>query len=228
MVNLLSKVSIQVNDKIYLKNPESSELGRKIVAGSIDSIYCLGFESFTFRKLAHEIDSTEASIYRYFENKHKLLLYLTSWYWGWMEYRLMFTVANITEPLERLERAIVLLTETVQEDSSFSHINEVKLNGIVISESPKAYLTKEVDEANRVGAYWGYKQLVARVSDIILEVNPDYKYPHMLVSTVIEGAHHQVYFAEHLPRLTDVIEGENSIIEFYKDMVNSTVNKTCT
>jgi hypothetical protein len=106
---------------------------------------------------------------------------------------------------------------------SITHINEEKLYRIVVAESPKAYLTKEVDQENKEGLFTGYKQLVDRVSEIILEINPVFKYPHMLISTVIEGAHHQRYFADHLPRLTDVVEGEDSITEFYKDMVFKTI-----
>lgn len=224
MIETLPNVSIQVNEKIYLKNPDSSELGRKIIAYSVDMIDEMGMENFTFRKLAKEINSTEASIYRYFESKHKLLLYLTSWYWGWMEYQLLFTLANVETPQERLKKAILLLTQEVKEDGKFSHINEVKLHHIVVSESSKAYLTKEVDQENKVGAFAGYKQLVGRISDIILEINPTYKYPHMLISTIIEGSHHQRFFAAHLPRLTDVVKGEDSITEFYNEMFFKAIN----
>ncbi|MFN1836165.1 TetR/AcrR family transcriptional regulator [Balneola sp. MJW-20] len=223
MESLLKQFTIQVNEGIYLKDPESSDLGKKIVSGSIDMIVDLGFENFTFRKLAEEIQSTEASVYRYFKSKHKLLLYLTSWYWGWMEYRLVFTTTNIESPQERLKRALHVLTGPVQDDRTFEHISEVKLHEIVIAESSKAYLNKKVDEENSQGVFKGYKRLVGRVSDIILEINPEYKYPHMLVSTVIEGAHHQRYFAEHLPRLTDVLEGEDSITSFCKDVVFRTI-----
>ena len=219
MDSIISKVSIQVHKSVFLKNPESSDLGRRIITGSIALIDEIGFEGFTFRKLGKKISSTEASIYRYFESKHKLLLYLTCWYWGWTEYRLVFGLANIPSPTERLERAITLLTAQIEEDSSFSHVNEVKLNKIVISESSKAYLTKEVDQDNQEGIFSVFKQIVERVSSIILEINPAYKYPHMLVSTVVEGAHHQRYFAAHLPRLTDVVEGEDSVTSFYKDLV---------
>jgi len=132
---------------------------------------------------------------------------------------LVFGLANISSPLDRLKKALLLLTEQVKKDGSFLHINENKLNNIVISESSKAYLNKDVDEENKEGVFVGYKQLVARVSNIILEVNPTYKYPHMLISTVIEGAHFQRYFAAHLPRLTDVVLNEDSITEFYKEMV---------
>lgn len=219
MRELISNISIQINEQTFLKDPGTSKLGTKIVAGGIDLIDAMGFEAFTFRKLGEKINSPEASIYRYFESKHKLLLYLTCWYWGWMEYRLVFSLANVISPKQRLERVISLLTEQVSKDGNFSHINEVKLNRLVIAESSKSYLTKEVDEENKHGVFTSYKNLVARVSDIILEINPQYEYPHMLVSTVIEGVHYQRFFAEHLPKLTDKIKGKDSIAAFYKEMV---------
>ena len=151
MQKFLSNISIQVNHNIYIKNPESSELGKKIIRGSIKMIDEKGFEAFTFQKLAGAIASTEASIYRYFKNKHHLLLYLTCWYWGWMEYRLVFSLANVECPKDRLKRAITLLVEDVKEDNNFTHINEIKLNHIVITDSSKAYLTKAVDEENKKG-----------------------------------------------------------------------------
>lgn len=207
-------IEIRVNDRIYLKDPESSDLGRKMVESGIDLIDEIGFEAFTFKKLAIKIGSTEASIYRYFESKHRFLIYLTCWYWRWLDYRLVLATTNIDSAEERLKRAIKVLVDVVEEDSEFSHINEVKLNRIIISESSKAYLNKLVDKENKEGFFLAFKGLVERVSDIILEINPKYKYPHMLVSTIIEGAHHQRFFAEHLPRLTDVVEGEDSTTQF--------------
>lgn len=225
MKNLLSQVTIQVNENIYLKDPESSSLGKKILSGSINLIDQIGFEDFTFRKLAKEIGSTEASVYRYFESKHKLLLYLFVWYWGWMEYRMVFAIANIPSAKKRLDKAIKLLTSPVEEDLTFAHINEVKLNRIIISESSKTYLNKDVDEVNKQGVFLGYKQLVSLVSDIVLEINPEYKYSHMLISSLIEGAHQQRFFARHLPSLTDSISGEDSVSNFYRDMVFKTIEK---
>ncbi|MBD3639301.1 MAG: TetR/AcrR family transcriptional regulator [Crocinitomicaceae bacterium] len=216
MEPLLSNVQIKVLAQVYLKDPESSELGKRIVSGGIELIDELGFERFTFKKLAQKIGSTEASIYRYFLDKHHLLVYFTLWYWGWMEYRLVFGLTNIESPTDRLKKAIKILTEKIEQDSDFSHINEVKLNRIVIAESSKIYFNKNVDQDNSEGYFVAYKNLVQRVSDIILEINEEFKYPHMLVSTIIEGAHHQRYFAEHLPRLTDVIQGEDAVITFYQ------------
>lgn len=196
----------------------SSDLGLKIISGSIDLIFEQGFEQFTFKKLAVNIESTEASVYRYFENKHKLLLYLTNWYWSWMELNITLNTANLPVE-EQFKQAIELLTKEVQTDSNYNFINENKLNKIVINESSKAFLTQEVDADNKLGAYKAYKELVALISDMILRINPNFKYPQMLVSTVVEGAHTQRFFAEHLPGLTNTFEGEDAIVDFYKNMV---------
>ncbi len=227
MLELLNKVNIQVKGEVCLKDPASSELGAKIFNEGVQMIDKMGMESFTFKKLGEAIGSTEGSIYRYFENKHKFLLYLTSWYWCWTEYRLVFRTANIDSAEERLERALALLTSPAENDIVFGEVDQEALHRIVISESAKSFMTKEVDEDNRIGAYLAYKQLVSRVSNLILEINPNYKYPHMLVSTVLEGAHHQRYFAEHLPRLTNVVKGEDAVGEFYKTMVFNTIQVKC-
>ena len=76
-----------------------------------------------------------------------------------------------------------------------------------------------MDDENEKGFYKTYKQVVQRVSDFILDFNSKYEFPHMIVSTIIEGAHHQRYFAEHLPALTDVEEGQNNIVRFYTNLV---------
>ncbi|WP_027420448.1 TetR/AcrR family transcriptional regulator [Crocinitomix catalasitica] len=218
MDNLLSNIKIKVNDKVFIKDPESSELGKRIVQGTIGLIDEIGFEQFTFKKLAKEIKTSEASIYRYFDSKHHLLVYITLWYWGWMEYRIVFKLMNIESAEERLTIAVKTLTEVIEEDKDFNHINKVKLHRIVIRESSKIYLNKSVDNENSEGFFLAYKRLVERVVKIILEINPTYKYPHMLVSTIIEGAHHQRYFAKHLPRLTDIVNGEDAVTTFYQKM----------
>ena len=79
-------IQIKIDEKVFSKDPLSSELGKNIIFHSIGLIDELGFEAFTFKKLAEKIQCTEASIYRYFENKHKLLTYHLTWYWLWLEY----------------------------------------------------------------------------------------------------------------------------------------------
>lgn len=221
MQELLGQLSIRINDKLYLKDPDSSDLGRRIIQHSIELIDEIGFEKFTFKKLGARIHSPESTVYRYFENKHKLLIYLTSWYWGWMEYKLVFSTVNIEDPVEQLKKAIQIVTEPVVEDSSFSHINEVRLYRIVISESTKAIFTKNVDEENKEGYFSGYKRLVNRISNMVQAVDPNFPFSHTLVSTLIEGTHQQKFFSEHMPSLTDIRQDDADIHRFFMGLTFS-------
>ena len=94
------------------------------------------------------------------------------------------------------------------------------LHSIVINESPKAYLTKEVDEDNKEGAFLSYKRFCRQIASIIKEINPDYPYPTSLISTAVEAAHHQNFFSEHLPSLTEVDNGNKEEINaFLKGLI---------
>ncbi|HEU4496083.1 MAG TPA: TetR/AcrR family transcriptional regulator, partial [Flavobacterium sp.] len=141
MKTIISNIKISVNRKLYVKDPETSDLGKKIVQQSIILIDQIGFDNFTFRKLGDLIGSNESSIYRYFENKHKLLVYLSSWYWSWIEYKLVFSTNNIEDPFEKLAKAITVATEAVEDDLNTEHINELILNRIIISEFTKTFQT---------------------------------------------------------------------------------------
>ena len=218
-----SKLANKNKKLLFSKDPESSDLGRDIISKSIEMINLLGFESFTFKKLGAAIGSNESSVYRYFSNKHMLLVYLVNWYWSWMDYKIVLETSKLNKAEDKIKMSIELLVADIKQDSNFSFINEVLLNKIIITESSKAYHTKDVDNENEKGFYKTYKQVVQRVSDFIIEYNPKYEFPHMLVSTIIEGAHQQRYFAEHLPALTDVEKGQNNIIRFYTNLIISTL-----
>lgn len=224
MIELYNKIAININPNIYKKDPMSSKLGEQIVKEGVELIFESGFDDFTFKKLALRIESTEASVYRYFENKHNLLVYLTMWYWGWQEYKLVMSTINIEDPKIRLQNAIRTLTQKVEKDIDFNAIDEVKLYAVVIGESSKAYQSKLVDKDNTEGFFLTFKEVVQRVADIILEINPSYAYPHMLVSSMIVSSQHQRYFADHLPRLTDCIEGEDSVVRFFTQLIFNELN----
>jgi AcrR family transcriptional regulator len=212
-------IQIEINPELYLKDPNSSELGKKIISNSIEMINAMGFEAFNFKKLGVAIGSNESSIYRYFDSKHSLLIYLTSWYWNWTECRIVFATTNVDSAEARLQKTLNILTKPVLVDNSISHVNEVLLSQIIFAESLKTYHTKKVDEENKKGCFKAYKSVVQRVSVILLEIAPDFQYPHMLTSTVIEGVHQQKYFAEHLPALTDTSNEEDTISKFYSELV---------
>ncbi|WP_138434850.1 TetR/AcrR family transcriptional regulator [Winogradskyella algicola] len=203
MINLLSNIKIAVPDKIFIKDPESSDLGKRIIEHGILLIDEIGFDNFTFKKLGNKIGSNESSIYRYFESKHKLLLYLTSWYWAWIEYQMVFATHNVPDHNDQLSKAIEVVTREIKEDVTYTHINEIVLNRIIINEYSKSYLTKEVDSENKEGYFVAYKRVVTRLSEIISNVNSDYEFPSSLASTVVEGALHQHFLKEHFRSITD-------------------------
>lgn len=222
MKNLIANIKIAVNNKLYVKDPETSELGKKIIQNSILLIDEIGFELFTFKKLGERIQSNESSIYRYFENKHKLLVYLSSWYWTWIDYNLVFSTANISNAEEKLEKAIRIVTQNITDDLNTPHINEAVLNRIIISEFTKTFLTKEVDEENKEGFFLIYKCVVNRIIEIINEVNPNYNYSRSLASTIVEGALHQQFLKQHFKTITNFKETDD-ISAFYIDLAKKAV-----
>lgn len=196
-------LQMKINPKLFLRDPQQTELGRNIISHSICLIDKLGFEEFTFKKLAVEMKSTEASIYRYFENKHNLLVYLVSWYWGWIEYQIEINTINISSAKERLRISLHIIAESTKNDP-LTDLDEGLLHDIVVAESTKVYLTKSVDVENREGYFMNYKSVCKKLSEIIREVKPAYVYPQSLASTLVETAHKQVFFAKHLPSLTEL------------------------
>jgi AcrR family transcriptional regulator len=184
-----------------------------------------GFESFTFKKLAEAIGTTEAGVYRYFENKHKLLVYIISWYWGWLEFQIVYQTKNVQDPIVKLKQVISLLANNVVDDLMTSHVDESLLHQILIAEGSKSYLTKHVGEDNKQQYFKPYKDLCNSVGEIIMECNANYKYPHSLASTIIEMAHLQNFFMHNLPALTDFdkTKKEDQIIDFLNHLVFSSI-----
>lgn len=222
------QLHIKMNEKLFLKNPEHTELGKKIILHSIQLIYDNGFEAFTFKKLADVIGTTEAGIYRYFENKHRLLIYIVAWYWSWLEYRVAIHTRNIDDPVIKLKKVIQLLATTVEDDIKTNYVDESILYQIIITEGSKTYLTKKVSEDNKDQLFKPYKDLCAVIGALILECSPSYKYPKSLASTIIEMAHFQTFFMKNLPSLTDFGANQNEadIILFLEDLVFSSIKKS--
>jgi len=217
-------IKILLNEGLYIKDPQDSDLGKKIIKNSIILLNKLGFEAFTFKKLAVEISSTESSIYRYFENKHLLLTYLVSWYWEWIGYLIDTNSKNIVNPKEKLSIIIKSFVIASMENPSVNYVNESILHEIVIAEGSKVYHTKEVDNENSKGFFKNYKDLIEQISQVILQINPNFKYPHALATNLFEMSNNHIYFAKHLPRLTDIDKKENTLEEV-EAMLNYFANK---
>jgi AcrR family transcriptional regulator len=203
------KFTIETSERLAIRNPESTTLGRKIVRSGLILMEDIGYEHFTFRKLAENIQTTEASIYRYFENKHKLLLYYLSWYWNITEYGIVFHLQNIQDPALRIKKTIEILTNSLPNWSAITDLDQRAMLNISMMESRKAYFLKEVDDLNKEKLFKPYKDLTAKVAQIFIAFAPTYPYPHSLASSIIELAQSQPYFSEHLPSLTDFTKENN-------------------
>ena len=220
-------IGFKLNDNLFIKDPEGSELGKSIVKNAIDLIYELGFEHFTFKKLSIKIEINEPSIYRYFENKQSLLLYILNWYWSYMNFLLTFKLNNLKDKEEKIKAIIELLTHELPQGREKFDYNRKHLNHIVILEGSKTYFIKEVDKKNKNNLFKVYKDFCGSIAKELKAYNPQYAFPHSLSSTMIETAHQQQFFAAHLPRLTDIHNKKTILYTqiFLENLVFNTLNE---
>lgn len=202
-------IELSINDKLYLRDPQRSDVGRRILRHAVLLMDAIGLESLTFKKLAEHAETTEATVYRYFECKKMLLLYLINWYWAWAAIHIDMAVQNIEDAEERLLRAIRAVVSASKRNMNVDFIDEDVLHRIVVVEGTKAYHSKDVDAQNKDGFFMSYKALSGKLAELILAVNPAFPYPRALATNILEMAGNHIYFAEHLPRLTDVKSGPN-------------------
>jgi AcrR family transcriptional regulator len=212
----MANLSFRLNEKLYLRDPQHTQLGQKIISKSVEMIDELGFELFTFKKLAEGIDSTEASVYRYFENKHRLLHYLVAWYWNWLEFRIELATSGLSQPHEKLMAALRVITEEVKYDPTFEYVNEEALHRIVVSELDKTYLTKWVDEDNQEGLFGGFKAVSRKIGSLIEQISPSYPFANSLASTAVLASNQQLFFLEHLPSLSSMRKTDTSAVRHEK------------
>ena len=210
---MAASVQINVNENLYIRDPQSSRLGKKIIHDGIALINDVGLEAFTFKKLATRIGSTEASIYRYFTNKHLFLVFLVSYYWEWVRFRIDFNTMNVTDPVRKLKIVINTIVDTIRLATPGEFIDRDALHHLVVFEGSKAYHVKEVDEENKQGFFRTLKMLNAKITSIILEINPDFPYPKAAASDLLEMANNHHYYAEHLPSLTDIKVSQENMTE---------------
>jgi AcrR family transcriptional regulator len=220
-------LTFKLNENLFLRDPLSSDLGKRIIHAGIQLIDKSGFDSFTFKKLATEIDSTEASAYRYFENKHRLLLYLIDLYWTWLGHKMDYRNQNIEDPIERLRNCIQLFAEEKRSDTEDTFMEYDRLQRIVHREFEKTYLTRQVDSDNKDGLFLPYKAICKNIGAIVREINPKYPFPNSLVSTIMLSANHQLFYARHLPELSDIKNDSKQrhaqLIKFLETMILKTI-----
>lgn len=100
---------LKISEPFYIKDPRTTDLGKRITTTASTLLCEQGYTNFTLKKLAVEISSVEASIYRYFESKEHLLFYLLSNYWSLVEVRLNFAKLSSNTAIEKLHKSIDVL-----------------------------------------------------------------------------------------------------------------------
>lgn len=209
------QIRITMNDELFIRDPEQTKLGQEIVSKSIILIHKLGFEKFTFKKLADEINSNEQSVYRYFENKHQLLRYLISWYWSWLEYQIDFKTNFIHEPSEMLKTVIKVLSESAKNDPNFEHIDESVLAHIVTKTSPISYITEDLSKKERDNILHSFKSLCSKIAGIISDYSPKYPTPNALATSMIRMTREQIFFSKYFSDLTELDSTPEDTSEIY-------------
>ena len=218
-------VNLVINSNLCLRDPAQTELGRKIIQHSVLLIDEMGIDEFNFKKLAQRIRSTEASIYRYFENKHHLFVYLINWYWEWVKFRIEMQTMNVLDPVRKMKIALRIIVDSSRRNMETPHIDEDVLHNIMVREGIKAYHSKSVDEENKEGYFLAYKALCKSLADIVLEINPQFSYPKAFASMILETANNNIYFAQHLPRLTDLRATGDALTDKVVEMLEHFVFK---
>jgi AcrR family transcriptional regulator len=193
-----ASVIIRVSPKLSIRDPLETDLGKKIVAEGIKMIDKMGYDAFTFKKLAAQISSTEASVYRYFRCKHQFLNYLVSWYWHWVDYTISVRTTNLTDKKKRLEVAIIVMVESDREDPVIDHIDEGALYKVVLKEGARIYLTRSNDGIPAKDVFSGYDLLFEKILKMVIAINPKYKHPRSLTRALIGLAHKQAFDTEFL------------------------------
>lgn len=113
-----------------------------------------------------------------------------------------------------------------KKDPAFGFVDEEALSRIIILEQDKTYLTKWVDEDNRSGLFGGYKSICRKMADLIRLFNPEYPNPNTLVSTVMLASLQQIFYAQHLPSLTNLKpELHENLYRFLEHLVFSSISK---
>ncbi len=211
MNTLLGHVAIKLDSQLFVKDPLSSAVGQEIIRHSVNLISADGLEQFNFKKLAVALGSTESTVYRYFKNKHQLMMYLASWYWSMLEWRVAFATANVSSPAVALDNALRILSIAQSDLGKTDFLNESKLHDIVVTESFKAFVIKGLLKKERLGYFGSYMSLCDRVASIIQQISASYMFPKALAATLIETAHYQLLLRSRIPELTDLPKDEYSL-----------------
>lgn len=220
MQRILEHYTVQLDKTLFVKDPSTSEVGKEIVRKSVKLLAKEGIENFNFKKLSQAIASTETTIYRYFTNKHQLVMYLSSWYWVKLESRIVFATANIPDPKEQLQKTIKELCFRIPKSAESNQLDEQLLQELVFNDSWKAFDSNLPTACNPKSYYVAYEDLCDRIAVILHACDKSYKTPKALASALIDTSHRQMFFQKHLSHISDIGKTNKSIENLLLSMVD--------
>lgn len=224
MHRILKNINIPVSHEIFIKDPISSALGKRILTESLALIEARGMEAFNFKMLSRDVECTEAAIYRYFENKNKLLLYFINWYWGWLEHNLVYSTANLESPEDKVKMAINLVVEgPIYLENLYLNISSLKK--VVMQESNKSFMSKELKSNVKSSMLHQFYDFSERFKDLIIQYKPNYPFPKVVVSTLIWSSNLNAFSKLYMADLIeDNFNGQNKL-DFYYNMVFNSLKR---
>ncbi len=223
MDTLTLPLKITVDEHLFIKDPADTAVGGKLLHCALELIGEDGFENFTFRRLANEAGTTEATVYRYFENKQMLFSYLVAWYWNSLHLQVLIRTRSIRNAEKKIDEIIRLLIQPVAIPGDLYSGREQKLFRIVVHESPRIFAFK-TDSTAEVGKarLHAYQRFINVFAAAIQEFRPAYPYPNMLAVAAAESAHLQLLIAEATPELTlPEMHRKNTLFQFLKTLINT-------
>ncbi len=199
-----SNKDLNISPKLYVRDPQTTDLGKKMLQESVVLIDETGFEEFGIDKLARHLEVEEDEIYQYFESKHQIFVFLLNWYWEKTIVLIDSNTAQIHDPIQKLKKIIDLLVQGANYGPFADFIDDARLQNIVIRESAKGYRRDALGKEHQGDLFFSFEDLCSKITPTLLEINARFPYPRTLASTLIETANNTLYFAHHNPKLLDL------------------------
>ncbi len=224
MENLLKHLQVKVDEAFFLKDPETSDVGKKMIQQGILLMEEIGIEEFTFKKLSEKIKSPESTIYRYFTNKYQFLAYLCSWYWSWLDYKLAFSLANLNLSSKKIDILFEVLSDKPELINQYKYISGASLLKVVQQEASKILHYHSMDLKHKLAYNKGFKIVCGRIEKVIHEINPSFKNPKALTLVLIEGYYQHQSLLRKNETLTD-IKNKEELERFWKILFLNSLSK---
>lgn len=215
--------SLQVSDTFYLRNPHTTALGKKMIARAITIIDEIGYSQFTFKKLALSINSVEASIYRYFENKEHMLFYLVATYWTATNFRVKFFTQMLRSHEERVYTTIDVLTGIQSAAVPGLDFNQYEALQRIARKNYFYALTilrnKENGEVLERELFKVSKEIQDHLEASIRKLAPSFQYSALMADTIMNKG---LYSVEELKSagLNNREEGYRELASFLKEVLS--------